>query len=294
MMWHNFHTHGQRWHFAGEAYDGRSLGPAESFVVETTAPPVLLLPPDIANAQDPECRPKHAKKYHVRGDFLFHCHVEMHMMAGLAGLVRSRQTLWLTPEQAKRLAHETGLPIDHGDNDCPAIDPTHCESLDCGKWEEVAGSPSVTFMHACLLPKTDKVLYWGYGDARDDISRIWDYSTPAGAFSLPANQPFDVTSPVNDRVVGGARVPRCFAGDPADSWRLHPARVVFVRPAYLNLVESGAHDGTAFLLHESDAGQRQSADHPRGHSNIDRLSIDGSLRAWHWNMGSADCIADHF
>jgi FtsP/CotA-like multicopper oxidase with cupredoxin domain len=199
MMWHNFHTHGQRWHFAGEAYDGRSLGPAESFVVETTAPPVLLLPADIAKAQDPEHRPKHAKKYHVRGDFLVHCHVEMHMMAGLAGLVRSRQTLWLTPEQAKRLAHETGLPLDHGDNDCPAIDPKHCESLDCGKWEEVAGSPSVTFMHACLLPKTEKVLYWGYGDARDDISRIWDYSTPAGAFSAPANQPFDVTSPLHDR-----------------------------------------------------------------------------------------------
>jgi FtsP/CotA-like multicopper oxidase with cupredoxin domain len=199
MMWHNFHTHGQRWHFAGEAYDGRSLGPAESFLVETTAPPVLLLPPDIAKSQNPEHRPKHAKKYHVRGDFLFHCHVEMHMMAGLAGLVRSRQTLWLTPEQAKRLSHETGLPLDHGDNDCPVIDPKHCESLDCGKWEEVAGSPSVTFMHACLLPKTDKVLYWGYGDTRDDISRIWDYSTPGGAFSLPANQPFDVTSPVHDR-----------------------------------------------------------------------------------------------
>ena len=199
MMWHNFHTHGQRWHFAGEAYDGRSLGPAESFVVETTAPPVLLLPADIAKAQHPDHRPKHAKKYHVRGDFLFHCHVEMHMMAGLAGLVRSRQTLWLTPEQAKRLAKQTGLPVDHGDNDCPKVDPDHCDSLDCGKWEEVAGSPAVTLMHGCVLPNSHKVLFWGYGDTRDDISRIWDYSTPGGAFSTPANQPFDVTSPVHDR-----------------------------------------------------------------------------------------------
>ena len=199
MMWHNFHTHAQRWHFAGEPYDARSLGPAESFVVETTAPPVLLLPADIAHSQEPEHRPKHAKKYHVRGDFLFHCHVEMHMMAGLAGLVRSRQTLWLTPEQAKRLNHETGLPLDHGDNDCPKVDPEHCHSLDCGKWEEVAGGPAVCMMHACLLPNTEKVLFWGYGDTRDDISRIWDYSTPAGSFSAPANQPFDVTSPVHDR-----------------------------------------------------------------------------------------------
>lgn len=54
-------------------------------------------------------------------------------------------------------------------------------------------------MHACLLPKTEKVLYWGYGDTRDDISRIWDYSTPAGSFSAPANQPFDVTSPLHNR-----------------------------------------------------------------------------------------------
>ncbi len=199
MMWHNFHPHGQRWHFAGEAYDGRSLGPAESFVVETTAPPVLLLPADIAKAQHPDHRPKHAKKYHIRGDFMFHCHVEMHMMAGLAGLVRSRQTLWLTPQQAKRLVQETGLPVDHGDNECPNIDPEHCHSLDCGKWEEVAGSPSVCLMHGCVLPNTQKVLYWGYGDTRDDISRIWDYSSPAGSFSAPANQPFDVTKPVNSR-----------------------------------------------------------------------------------------------
>ncbi len=199
MMWHNFHPHAQRWHFAGEAYDTRSLGPAESFVVETSAPPVLLLPPDIAKGQDPDHRPKHARKYHVRGDFLFHCHVEMHMMGGLAGLVRSRQTLWLTPAQAKRLANETGLPLDHADNDCQTIDPERCHALDCGKWEEVAGSPSVCMMHACLLPKSQKVLYWGYGDTRDDISRVWDYSTPAGSFAAPANQPFAVTSPPNNR-----------------------------------------------------------------------------------------------
>jgi FtsP/CotA-like multicopper oxidase with cupredoxin domain len=201
MMWHNFHPHAQRWHFAGEAYDTRSLGPAESFVVETTAPPVLLLPPDIARTQADEHRPKHAKKYQVRGDFLVHCHVEMHMMGGLVGLVRSLQTLWLTPAQAKRIRQTTGLPLDHGDNDCISVDPERCHSQDCGKWEEVAGSPSVCQMHACLLPNTQQVLYWGYGDTRDDISRIWDYSTPAGAFTVPANQPFNVTSPPDNRTL---------------------------------------------------------------------------------------------
>ena len=199
MMWHNFHPHGQRWQFAGEPYDVRELGPAESFVVETTAPPVLLLPPDIAEVQDEDEHPKSAKKYHVRGDFLVHCHVEMHMMGGLAGLVRSHQTLWLTPAQVKRLEKTTGLPLDPGGNDCPMVDMQHCQSDDCGRWEEVAGSPAVCQMHACLLPGTQKVLFWGYGDARDDISRIWDYSTPSGTFTLPANQPWDVTKPVHNR-----------------------------------------------------------------------------------------------
>ncbi len=199
MTWHNFHPHAQRWNFAGEPYDTRSIGPAESFVVETIVPPVLLLPPDIEATQPPDHRPKGTRPYHLRGDFLFHCHVEMHMMAGMAGLVRSRQTVWLTHEQAERLAAETGLPLDSGSNDCPAVDMERCHALDCGKWEEVAGSPSVCMMHAALLPNTQKVLYWGYGDTRDDISRLWDYSTPGGSFSAPANQPFVVTSPPNSR-----------------------------------------------------------------------------------------------
>ncbi len=199
MTWHNFHTHGQRWQFAQEAIDTRSIGPAESFVVETTAPPVLLLPPEIEKGQSPKTRPRGAKPYHIRGDFLFHCHVEMHMMAGLVGLVRSRQTIWLTPAEAHQLSLNTGIPLDAGDNDCPSVDPDRCHSLDCGKWEEVAGIPQVTMMHAAPLPNTQKVLFWGYGDTRDDLSRIWDYSTPAGAFSVPANQPFNVTSPPGSR-----------------------------------------------------------------------------------------------
>ena len=199
MMWHNFHLHGQRWQYAGETVDTRSIGPAESFVVETIAPPVLLLPPAIAHQQDPAHRPKDAKLYHLRGEFLVHCHVEMHMMAGLTGLVRSRQDVWLTKAQAKAIAKETGLALDPGGNGCPVVNLDRCTSLDCGKWEEVAGIPEVTMMHAVLLPQTNKVLFWGYGDRRDDLSRVWDYTFPAGAFSMPANQPYDVTIPMHNR-----------------------------------------------------------------------------------------------
>jgi plastocyanin len=186
-IWHNYHTHGQRWSFAGQTIDVRSISPAESFVVETTAPPVLLLPEEIAKHQAPSKHVKGAKRYELRGDFLVHCHVEMHMGQGLAAVVRSHQTVWLTQAQADQLAAETGLPIDPGTNDCPVVDLDRCAAAGCGSWQEVAGLPEVTMMHSALLPETNKVLFWGY--VRDDQSRLWDYSTAAGVYSSPANQP---------------------------------------------------------------------------------------------------------
>jgi hypothetical protein len=54
-------------------------------------------------------------------------------------------------------------------------------------------------MHAALVPGTAKVMFFGYGDTRDDLSRIWDYTTDPGTFSLPGNQPFKVTQPPNNR-----------------------------------------------------------------------------------------------
>jgi plastocyanin len=188
MMWHNFHLHGQRWTFAGEKIDIRSIGPAESFVVETKAPPVLLLPPEIEETQAHGHHLPHARRYDLRADFPVHCHVEMHMMQGLVGLVRVRQSIWLTDEQAEQLRAERGLPLDVGGNACPDIDQHRCEDLGCGHWEEVPGAPEVAMMHAAVLPQTTKVLYWGY--TRADQSRIWDAAT--GTYSAPTNQPADV------------------------------------------------------------------------------------------------------
>jgi FtsP/CotA-like multicopper oxidase with cupredoxin domain len=192
--WHNFHPHGQRFTFADATVDVRSLSPAESFVVETVAPPVLLLPPEIEKAQPPEHRHKHAKPYHLRGDFLVHCHVEMHMMQGLAGLVRARQTVWLTKAEADQLAATSGLPVDDATNDCSAIDINRCVALAGGKWEQVPGDPEVTMMHSALVPKTSKVLYWGYG--RLDQSRLFDYGSAPG-YSSPTNQPADTVTPAD-------------------------------------------------------------------------------------------------
>jgi len=192
--WHNFHPHGQRWHVAGQTVDTRSLGPGESFVAETLAPQVLLLPPEIQDYQDPNYRPANARPFKLRGDYLFQCHSERDMTQGLAGLVRSTQTVWLTPEDAARLQAGTGLPLDPGDNDCPAFDPDRCSNAVTGKWEQLPGLPEVTFMHALLLAKTQKVLFWGYGP-RADQSRVWDQAT--GVYSQPTNQPQAISADEN-------------------------------------------------------------------------------------------------
>lgn len=194
MSWHNFHPHSQRWRFADEAVDVRSLGPAESFVTETVAPPVILLPDHIAECQPPHRRPKHAKPYRLRGDFLFHCHVEMHMMGGLAGLVRCHETVWLTDAQRHELETTTGLPVDPGNNECPPVTADRCASSSSGRVEQLPNLPGITFMHALLVPGTDRIVFWGYGQ-RHDQARVWDQAT--GLYTLPANQPLDVAADEN-------------------------------------------------------------------------------------------------
>jgi plastocyanin len=186
LNWHNFHPHAMRWKFAGETIDIRSMGPAESFIVDAEIPPVLLLDEHVAHIQDPDNRPKDAKLYNLKGDFVFHCHVHHHMMNGMVGLVRAQQRVWLTDEMAEHLQHTIGLALDDGTNSCPDVDPHPCHVHGTGRWEEVAGDPEVTFMHSVLLPNTDRVLFWGY--TRADQSRVWDYSTPAGSYMMPANQ----------------------------------------------------------------------------------------------------------
>jgi plastocyanin len=183
MNWHNFHPHAQRWRFANQTIDVRSIGPAESFIVETEAPPVLLLPHELEHCHHPH---KDAKEYHLRGDFLVHCHVEMHMMQGLVALLRSRQTVHLTPKEAQEIGAQIGLALDPGDNSCPAVQLDRCANAVGGRWEELPGLPEVTFMHAVLLANSSRILFWGYGQ-RADQSRLWDQAT--GLYIQPVNQP---------------------------------------------------------------------------------------------------------
>jgi FtsP/CotA-like multicopper oxidase with cupredoxin domain len=120
-IWHNVHTHAARWQIPvppGGSIDVHSLSPTEGFTIDTDVPPPLLfLPDELAKLQ--EKHPPAACQVTIRGDFLFHCHIEEHMMQGLAGLVRAREQLWVTEAALKKLPFE--LPFD-GADECSSVD----------------------------------------------------------------------------------------------------------------------------------------------------------------------------
>jgi FtsP/CotA-like multicopper oxidase with cupredoxin domain len=115
--WHNFHPHAARWSLpGGGATDVRALSPVEACVIDTEAPDVLSVPehPDMLSRVDltePRIR--------LRADFLVHCHIEAHMMSGLAGLLRVRREVRVTQEALERSDLE--LPVDN-DDVCMSVD----------------------------------------------------------------------------------------------------------------------------------------------------------------------------
>lgn len=183
--WHNFHPHNIRWELAGENHDVRSVGPAESFTVDTVAPPALILPEEVAAIQDADDRPPDAEKVRLMGDFLVHCHVHHHMMNGMIAVVRSYQDVWLTESMKETLLAEGRIQLFDDSNPIPMAEMGYCDKLSPGTWEELEVDPEVTFMHACLLPDTNKVLYWGY--TRADQSRLYD--PPGPTVAEPSPQP---------------------------------------------------------------------------------------------------------
>jgi Galactose oxidase-like, Early set domain/Multicopper oxidase len=183
MEGHSFHPQGQGWRLGDQTIDVHRIGPTESFIVETEAPPVLLLRPGLEHCSNPH---EGAKEYLLRGDFLVHCCAEMHMMQGLVALVRSQQTVYLTPEQAQELEGQIGVALDPRENAWPSMQMDRSADALVGRWEELPGLPEVTFMHAVLLPTSSRLLYWGYGP-RADQTRLWDQAT--GLYTQPTNQP---------------------------------------------------------------------------------------------------------
>jgi plastocyanin len=213
-VWHNFHPHAARWQLPtppGTASDVHPLSPAQSFVIDTKAPEPVRLPCSLEELQcDP---PPDACRVRVRGDFLVHCHLEEHMMAGLAGLVRSRRHIWITDEMRKTLPYE--LPFDDDTDECAFVDTMRCKGTTAmpadgigpmpidmskaatqGLWEVLPIDSRVLAVHAALM-HTGKVLFFaGSGNdpaklaAHDFRSVVWDYEN--GTFVVPSFTPDDV------------------------------------------------------------------------------------------------------
>lgn len=162
-VWHNFHPHSARWQLPappGIAADVHSLSPVESFVIDTEVPPALRLPCELEALQ--QCPPADACQVMLRGDFLFHCHIEEHMMTGLAGLVRARQKSWITEKVLQQI--QLALPLagclDACDSGCVPTDLKRCclghtreQPPAGGHTHGHAGSPTVAHAHAADMPR---------------------------------------------------------------------------------------------------------------------------------------------
>lgn len=137
--WHNFHPHSARWQLPappGGAIDVHPLSPVEAFTIDTEVPRALWLPGALQELQERRRKPRGACQVPIRGDFLFHCHLEEHMMLGLAGLVRSRERIWVTEkalaalESSCRTTTATAAPA--WTRHCPAPPPS--KTRRCQAW----------------------------------------------------------------------------------------------------------------------------------------------------------------
>lgn len=211
-LWHNFHLHGQRWRWGSENVDTRSLGPAESFVADTVVPPVILSPlalecdcepqkghdkpapptgghgshvadekkSDKASSRKPEQDDSYEKphpvrrKYKLQGDFLLHCHVEMHMMQGMAALVRAIQEVELTDDEVKKICfHLPKVRLQH----CPDVSHDSCKSSGKDSWELLTNSP-IFIVHGALLANGRVLVFSGAAERNYPLqARIWNPAT---------------------------------------------------------------------------------------------------------------------
>ena len=168
--WHNFHAHASHWSFGGLHIDNQSIGPAESFVVNTVAPPVVLPP------CDDEHKEGTGQEYDLASLHPVHCHVESHVMSGMVCLIRVKQTAFLTDAYVNALRFP--LPLDPGTFTCPdPAPPDLCvDDTDSGSWETLASSPAFA-VHAAVL-RTGKVIMWSghaeLGPAYGTVTALYD------------------------------------------------------------------------------------------------------------------------
>ncbi len=171
MEWHNFHPHASHWKFGEQNIDNRTIGPAEAFVVESTAPPVILPPlPD-------DQRPKRTVR--LSATYPVHCHVEPHVMQGMVALVHATQDVQISEAQEEAL--EFLLPEDRP-FECPVPQEDSCiAKVDDGIWETQRKAP-VFAVHGALL-RTGKVILWsGHAELRGDANNPPSYELKSAQY----------------------------------------------------------------------------------------------------------------
>jgi len=157
---------------------------------------------------------KKRKKYRLQGDFLIHCHVEMHMMEGMVAVLRATQEVELSDEELKRICYQ--LPTVHA-HQCPEVDHHPCGGNGQDSWELLNPSP-IFVVHGALLNTGHVLLFSGATESLDQVAypleaRVWDPATKQimpGIITLPEDLFCSGHTFLNDGrllVIGGDTTP---------------------------------------------------------------------------------------
>ncbi|SCY11334.1 Multicopper oxidase with three cupredoxin domains (includes cell division protein FtsP and spore coat protein CotA) [Nitrosospira sp. Nl5] len=128
---------------------------------------------------------KKCRKYQLQGDFLIHCHVEMHMMEGMAAVLRATQEVELSDEELEKICYQ--LPTVHA-HQCPEVEHHPCGGDGEDSWELLEPSP-IFVVHGALLNTGHVLLFSGAAERNYPLeARIWDPATKQimpGVIPLP-------------------------------------------------------------------------------------------------------------
>ncbi|MGV8711907.1 MAG: galactose oxidase-like domain-containing protein [Nitrosomonas sp.] len=122
---------------------------------------------------------KKRKKYRLQGDFLIHCHVEMHMMEGMAAILRSLQEVQLSDDELERICYQMPTLRVH---ECPEVEHHPCGGDGKDHWVLLEPSP-IFVVHGALLNSGHVLLFSGAAERNYPLeARVWD---PAAQQIMP-------------------------------------------------------------------------------------------------------------
>lgn len=130
-------------------------------------------------------RRRKCRRYRLQGDFLIHCHVEMHMMEGMAAILRAIQEVELSEDEVERICYQLPHVRVH---ECPEAGHQPCGGDGEDSWELLDASPIFT-VHGALLHTGHVLLFSGAAERNYPLEgRIWDPASKQimpGVITLP-------------------------------------------------------------------------------------------------------------